>query len=279
MKPRYVLLIAFIVVSSMLCLCSCEKTVESSEITLDEMSITLPDSGWVYGDDDDQYVNDYCDITLIKTDDSDYYERVSANERREFEFYNYENIEEGIPPDVNFMYIDGYVSEFYSGGYGLQIMIEKDDDYYILFADYIGDKEIAKEEVKDILSSIRFEESGNQPWLGMPWQDAIDEIKTELTEYETFSTVIQGNVVEVSHAADSNGKPYYIDIGEAYPEPSRITGVIWEEYQDEFDELELSNLEGKEVLMCGECYLYDGVVNFRIEDDYQIEQIYEIQDL
>lgn len=270
---------AFVLIFS---LCGCQKSIESSEITFDDISLTLPDGDWYYGEDDNQYESDNCSFVLIKTDDWRY-----RDNDRAFEFEGYGEDMDGYYPSNDFMYIDGYVAEFYSDEDGLSVMIDYFDYYrdsseralYIIDADYTGDKQAAKDEIKTILGSIEFKEPGKHLWIGTPWQDAISDIKPEVADGGSFEVVIQGEVADVTHATEENGKPIFIDLGNAYPNPERVTGVIWEDYQEFFDESELVGLKGKEVLLVGETEIYDDILNIRIEDYRHVKPIYEVDDL
>lgn len=281
MKKLFVMTVAFAFVL-IFSLCGCQKSVDSSEITFEDMSLTLPNGDWYYGEDDNQYESSNCSITLIKTDDWSY-----RDNDRSFEFEDYGDDLDGHYPSCNFMYIDGYVAEFYSNEGGISVMIDYYDylrdsserALYILDADYIGDEQAAKDEIKAILSSIEFAESGKHLWIGMPWQDAISDIKPEETNGWPLEVVIQGEVADVTHEISESGKPFFIDLGNAYPDSERVTGVIWEEYQEFFDESELAALKGKEVLLMGETEMYDNILNIRIDDYRHIKPIYEIDDL
>lgn len=258
-------------------LCGCQKSVDSSEITFEDMTFTLPDGDWYYGENENVYESDDCRVFIDLSDD----ERYGQNGDIWFEYFTSDSFFVGYP-SCKYMYIDGYVAEFDFGEDGISMMIDYDGgDYYYISIHYKdeGDKKTAKAQMKQILESIEFIESGDRPWIGAPCEDAVTEFKEAIEEGYTDEGIVQGKVADVQHATNSNGKPFYIDLGNAYPDTARVTGVIWEEYQSDFDESELFGLYDREVILWGEAEMYDGIVNIRIEDHRQVLPIYEIDDL
>jgi DNA/RNA endonuclease YhcR with UshA esterase domain len=45
---------------------------------------------------------------------------------------------------------------------------------------------------------------------------------------------VKDTVAEVYHARSSNGQPTFIDLGQAYPSPNRLTVLIWAENRGGF---------------------------------------------
>jgi hypothetical protein len=48
------------------------------------------------------------------------------------------------------------------------------------------------------------------------------------------SVVICGQVITTSYALNSKGKPTFLNVGKGYPDPQRLTVVIWEENRSKF---------------------------------------------
>lgn len=94
------------------------------------------------------------------------------------------------------------------------------------------------------------------------WKDAPQHVG----EYvEVF-----GTVAETNYSPGSDGQPTFIDIGEAYPSPNRVTAVIWGEDRGSFPEAPEDMYAGRYIKVEGELYQRDGVYNIRVTSPSQI---------
>lgn len=67
-----------------------------------------------------------------------------------------------------------------------------------------------------------------------------------------------------------NGDPLFINIGADYPDKSRLTVVIWGENRDDTTEDIVDSLLGKEVVVCGSPYEYNGAAQIEIMDPSEL---------
>lgn len=83
------------------------------------------------------------------------------------------------------------------------------------------------------------------------WWEAGDHIGEEYT--------VCGPVVRATYRADVNGSPTFIDLGAAYPDPERLTVVIWGDDRDRFPYDPEAHLTG-DICIEGLIDSYRGVV-------------------
>lgn len=62
----------------------------------------------------------------------------------------------------------------------------------------------------------------------------------------------------------------FINIGADYPDTSRLTVVIWRENRDDTTEDIVDSLLGKEVVVFGSPYEYNGAARIEITDPYDL---------
>lgn len=67
-----------------------------------------------------------------------------------------------------------------------------------------------------------------------------------------------------------NGDPLFINIGADYPDKSRLTVVIWGENRDDTTEDIVDSLLGKEVVVFGSPYEYNGAAQIEIMDPSEL---------
>lgn len=93
------------------------------------------------------------------------------------------------------------------------------------------------------------------------WYNAGSQIGTNCT--------IAGPVAEVYQATQSQGMPIFVDIGEPYPSPNRVTLVVWADSLSDFEEMLNAVSQGNAWLsVTGYLSSYDGVAQFDISDGY-----------
>lgn len=95
----------------------------------------------------------------------------------------------------------------------------------------------------------------------IPYDDAINHIGSD--------SPYGGYVVSWS-SPGVNGDPLFINIGADYPDKSRLTVVIWGENRDDATEDIVDSLLGKEVVVFGSPYEYNGAAQIEITDPYDL---------
>lgn len=123
-------------------------------------------------------------------------------------------------------------------------------------------------EAFEVIPDAVFEEADTAPSQELPngaiqWQEAYQHVGETATVY--------GTVADIEYAGASDGQPTFIDLGAAYPDPNRVTIVIWGEYRNNFPELPEIMYEGKTLCVTGEIYLYRGVCNIMIASPSQVQ--------
>ena len=95
----------------------------------------------------------------------------------------------------------------------------------------------------------------------IPYDDAINHIGSD--------SPYGGYVVSWS-SPGVNGDPLFINIGAGYPDKSRLTVVIWGENRDDTTEDIVDSLLGKEVVVFGSPYEYNGAAQIEIMDPSEL---------
>ncbi|MDZ4278862.1 MAG: DNA-binding protein, partial [Dehalococcoidia bacterium] len=70
---------------------------------------------------------------------------------------------------------------------------------------------------------------------------------------------VQGPVVGTHFAEESRGQPTFLNIGNPFPDPNRLTVVIWIEDRAAFPEPPETAYDGKTVCVTGVIETYEGV--------------------
>jgi len=83
-------------------------------------------------------------------------------------------------------------------------------------------------------------------------------------------TTVYGTVVSTKYAAESNGKPTFLDMCYAYPDPNRLTVVIWDENRGKFPQPPEDYYNSKTIYVSGLIVLYDGVPEIEVTSPSQI---------
>jgi len=83
-------------------------------------------------------------------------------------------------------------------------------------------------------------------------------------------TAVYGTVVSTKYASESNGKPTFLNMGYAHPNPDRFTVVIWEENRGKFPQPPEDYYNGKTIYVSGLIVLYNGVPEIEVTSPSQI---------
>lgn len=111
--------------------------------------------------------------------------------------------------------------------------------------------------------------SGDAPAPSNLPENAVDWLMTSQHVGETVS--IYGPVVDSEYASTSNGQPTFLDLGTFYPDPDRVSIVIWGKNRSNFSPSPEALYEGKRICVTGEVYVYDGVCNIEVTSPDQIK--------
>ena len=149
---------------------------------------------------------------------------------------------------------------FVVGCLALNIVFDSSPEPYDSRAQEMADlEELQDEEYSNerILESIEEGHPG-----AIPCEAAMDHIGEDVELYGVVADVDQ---------PDTEGDPIFIDLGAAYPDKTRTTGVIWSEYHSNFPNI--FDYEGCVIFMRGTLYENDGVPNIKLTDASQIERV------
>lgn len=100
-------------------------------------------------------------------------------------------------------------------------------------------------------------------------EDAIDWRSAESHQGETVT--VSGPVMSATYATDLRAKPTYLNLGNAFPEPDRLTVVIFEDDRDNFTSPPEDAFEGKEVAVSGEVTTFRGASQIVANHENDIE--------
>ena len=81
---------------------------------------------------------------------------------------------------------------------------------------------------------------------------------------------VYGTVVSTKYASESNGKPTFLDMCYAYPDPNRFTVVIWDDNRDKFPQPPEDYYNAKTIYVSGLIVLYDEVPEIEVTSPSQI---------
>lgn len=265
-------------ISMVVTLCGCDKYVEGDSVTVGEMTIELPDGKWRIESDLDYekeltiYNNDIGTINLCESQSNEYV--TSYSDRLDFE----------DDPIENTSYIDGYRTEFNiteKGAYAV-IKVSYDDYYFFDFTPNDSFYDVGSTSIQ-LIKSISFESEAPSNYdrddneYIITWKNANYMAKDMIADGGSETSeeyYVKGKVKKVT---TSNGNTF-IDIGKAYPDKGRVTGVIWKEYAKNF-EYSPYFYEGETVYLRGNIYPYDGCANIKLESDSQIIKLVDIDSL
>ena len=80
----------------------------------------------------------------------------------------------------------------------------------------------------------------------------------------------RGPITRVTHRSDINGTPTWVEMGEPFPSPNRVSLVIWGERRHVFGSLLSRDLRGREVCVTGSVKLRDGIANVELRSPEQL---------
>lgn len=80
----------------------------------------------------------------------------------------------------------------------------------------------------------------------------------EARQYAGQTVVVAGPMMKIAQRNDVRGRPMWIDVGAAYPDPNRLSLVIWGDSAKEFAQLSPAPAPGKWMCMVGTITLFDG---------------------
>lgn len=101
----------------------------------------------------------------------------------------------------------------------------------------------------------------------VPYEDIIESPY----DYVGCDIKVCGDIADISILNDTNGRPTFIDMGEAYPSTERFTIVIWEEnYEDVSFVLEDITYTST-IFVEGVVEMYDGIPQIEVTNSGQIQ--------
>lgn len=80
-----------------------------------------------------------------------------------------------------------------------------------------------------------------------------------------------GNVVRTTYAENTTGQPTYLDVGRAYPDPTRLSIVIWGNQRANFSTPPETMYRNKTICVNGIIRTYQGVVQIEVKTPAEIE--------
>ena len=97
---------------------------------------------------------------------------------------------------------------------------------------------------------------------------------TEARQHVGERVTVCGEVKGSTYASTSNGRPTFLDIGEAYPNANGLTVTIWGENRDTyFPEDPRIMYDGQTICVTGEIYLYEGKCYMEVVSPSQIRTL------
>lgn len=94
------------------------------------------------------------------------------------------------------------------------------------------------------------------------WHEARDHAGERAT--------VAGPVAETFYDAASNGQPTFLNLGAGYPDPDRVTVLIWGDDRGEFPDPPETAYAGKTICVSGEIELSQGVAEIVVFTPAQI---------
>lgn len=80
-----------------------------------------------------------------------------------------------------------------------------------------------------------------------------------------------GNVVRTTFAQNTTGQPTYLDVGRAYPDPTRLSIVIWGNQRANFSTPPEKMYRNKTICVNGTIRTYQGVAQIEVKTPAEIE--------
>lgn len=95
------------------------------------------------------------------------------------------------------------------------------------------------------------------------WRDAADHVGERAT--------VRGRVAGTRYAQDVDGQPTFLNLGRDYPDPERVTVVVWGKDRGRFPGPPETVYAGRTICATGTLELYEGVPELEISASTQIE--------
>ena len=92
------------------------------------------------------------------------------------------------------------------------------------------------------------------------------------SSYVGQRVTVFGPVVDTRYASGSRGQPTFLDIGRAYPDPSRFTVIIWGDNRANFSQPPEIYYEGKSIYVAGLVTEYRGGAEIEVKSPAQIQE-------
>ncbi len=99
----------------------------------------------------------------------------------------------------------------------------------------------------------------------VPWAEARGHIGERVT--------VRGRVAGTEYARDADGQPTFLNLGRDYPDPGRVTVVIWGRDRGRFPGPPETVYAGRTICATGTLELYDDVPELEISASTQIEVV------
>ena len=96
---------------------------------------------------------------------------------------------------------------------------------------------------------------------------------TEAAQHIGQSVTIEGPIVSSKYASSSKGQPTFLNVGKAYPDPTRFTILIWGSSRSNFPSAPESMYQGKTVRVTGTVQEYKGSTEIVVSSPVAIQVI------
>ena len=100
---------------------------------------------------------------------------------------------------------------------------------------------------------------------GTPWEEAVNLVGGVGRVF--------GPVVGTQFAEESTGRPTFLNIGRAFPDPSRVTVVIWQQNRPRFSEPPEVQFANQDICVQGEVTSFQGSVRLEITRPLDILEV------
>jgi hypothetical protein len=110
--------------------------------------------------------------------------------------------------------------------------------------------------------------TGTAPDVEADFTNAIS--CSEAKDHVGERIAVYGTVVSTKYAVESNGKPTFLDMCYAYPDPNRLTVIIWDDNRDKFPQPPEEYYDSQTIYVSGLIVLYDGVPEIEVTSPSQI---------
>jgi DNA/RNA endonuclease YhcR with UshA esterase domain len=132
-----------------------------------------------------------------------------------------------------------------------------------------------KAELADIKAELAEIKGDSAPPVTSPAPTSDCDSEDAISCYEAKNhigerTTVYGTVVSTNYASGSSGKPTFLNMCYAYPNPNRFTVVIWDDNRSKFPQPPEDYYYAKTIYVSGLIVLYDGVPEIEVTSPDQI---------